>query len=306
MTIIVIGHITQDTLIFPGENWHIVNDLGGTLYTVSALASLTDKPVRLICNVGDNIFDAVISALEKFPNIDVSGIKKVEGSHFHCYIMFVSEYGTQYDEGTEIPITFAQLSPFLDDSEFIIVSPMTGFDLELHTLQRIKQVADCPVYLDYHILALDRDSLGNRFLRRRKNWLDWCTSCDHLQLNQFEAESLSKFPINTIDDAKQFSKAILLKGVKSVAITLGSRGGYICWRENNQTIHAEKISAIPVTNVVDTTGCGDVFVSGFAIQYLKTGDCKKSYEFANKVAGLKCGFSGFDSLADALFSGAVS
>ena len=148
MVITIVGHITQDTLIFPKAGWHVVESLGGTLYTVSALASLTNETIRLICNVGEDIYDAVISALRLSPNIDVSGVKKIEGSHSRCYILFASEYGTQYDEGKEIPITFSQLSPFLDSSDFLLVSPMTGFDLSLRALRRIFQAANCPVYLD--------------------------------------------------------------------------------------------------------------------------------------------------------------
>lgn len=300
MAITVIGHVTRDTLIFPQKKWHIVENLGGTLYTVSALASLADETINLICNVGDDIFSSVISSLDKFSNVDISGIKKVVGSHFHCYILFASEYGTQYDEGIEVPIEFSQILPFLSESDFILISPMTGFDIKLETLQQVKQAATCPIYLDYHILALDRDVLGNRFLRRRDNWLDWCISCDHLQLNQFEAESLSEFPITSLDDAKRFSKNILQNGVKSVAITCGSKGAFVCLKEDDLLIHGEKVTA------VDTTGCGDVFASAFVVRYLETQDYRKSYEFANKAASLKCSISGFNGLADTLLNLGVS
>jgi len=300
MTITVIGHVTQDTLIIPHMNWQVVNGLGGSLYTVNALASLTDEPIRLICNVGENIFDSVISSLKKFPNIDVSGIRKVNGNHLHCYILYASEYGTQYDEGKEVPISFMQIEPYVSDSDFILVSLMTGFDIELSTLQQIKQSANCPVYFDYHILALDRDVLGNRFLRRNEYWFEWCSSCNHLQLNQFEAESLSESPIRTVEDAKLFSTPILLEGVESVAITLGSNGSFVCWKDAYRVIHGEKIDASPVSNVIDTTGCGDVFASGFIVQYLKGGDYQEAYKFASSVAGIKCGCSGFDDFANVL------
>lgn len=304
MAITVIGHITQDTLIFPHQGWRIVESLGGTLYTVSALAALTDDPVRLVCNVGDDLFDMVISSLKGFFNIDTSGIRRVKGPHFHCYILFASEYGTQYDEGVDKPIKFSQVKPFLKDSDFILVSLMTGFDLDLHTLQQIKRAARCPVYLDYHILALDRDPLGNRFLRRRRNWFKWCTTCDHLQLNQFEAESLSLFPINSEETMLRFARPILEAGVKSVAVTLGERGALVCWREREADIQVRKINAVPV-QLVDTTGAGDVFAAGFIVHFLKTGDFLASYEFANRVAALKCTFSTLSDFAEALWSGSA-
>jgi len=300
MTTTVVGHMTRDTLIFPRLGWRVVESLGGTLYTVGALASLADEPVRLVCNVGDDLFDSVIASLKKFPNIDTSGIQKVEGPHLHCYILFASEYGTQYDEGREVPIAFSQVKPFLDDSAFVLVSPMTGFDLELRTLRRIKQAARCPVYFDYHILALGKDPLGNRFLRRRRNWLNWCTSCDHLQLNQFEAESLSISPIKSEAEMVRFSEPILHRGVRSVAVTLGSKGALVSWKEEGVGIQVKRMDAAPVSVVDDATGCGDVFAAGFIAHFLRTRDLLTSYEFANRIAGLKCGFSGFAGLADVL------
>jgi ribokinase len=302
MTITVIGHITQDTLIFPPSGWRVVESLGGTLYTVSALASLTNDPIRLVCNIGDDVLDSAIIALRRFPNVDTSGVQRVKGPHFHCYILFASEYGTQYDEGTEMPIKFSQVKPFLDDSKFVLVSLMTGFDLKLSTLRQIKRAARCPVYLDYHILALDRDPLGNRFLRRRKNWLQWCISCDHLQLNQFEAESLSLFPLKTEEEMARFSRPILDSGVRSVAVTLGSEGALVSWKEDGIGIQVKRIETTPVSDVVDATGCGDVFAAGFIVHFLQTQDILVSYEFANRIAGLKCGFSGFEHLADVLSS----
>lgn len=297
MAITVIGHVTRDTLVFPTLGWKVFEGLGGILYTVSALARLAKEPVRPVCNVGEDLYDQVVSTLEQLPCVDTAYVKRVKGRHFHCYILFASEYGTQYDEGVESPITFSQIEPSLKDSSFILVSPMTGFDVDLPTLRRIKKNAECPVYLDYHLLALERDPLGNRFLRRRKNWLEWCTCCDHLQLNQFEAESLSQFPISTEADIQHFSAPLFREGVSSVAVTLGSNGALVGWRDKS-AIQIRKMGAVSTTQVVDATGCGDVFAAGFIVHYSQTHDFLASYRFANRIAGLKCGFSGFEGLAD--------
>ena len=95
------------------------------------------------------------------------------------------------------------------------------------------------------------------------------------------------------------------KGVVGYDLTrllVGSEGTLVCWKEDDLKFRVEKIAPISVPNVVDTTGCGDVFAAGFIIQYLQTGDYQESYRFANEVAGLKCGFSGFADLTDALRS----
>ncbi len=298
MTVTVVGNITRDTLIFPDRNWQIINGLGGSLYTVSALASITSQEIRLVCNVGKDTIGEVIDLLGKFPNVNLSGIREFKGNHFHCYILFASPYGTQFDEGIEIPASYAQVKPYIHDSDFLLVSPMTGFDLSLQTLKQIKASSKCPIYLDYHILSLQRDVMGNRYLRRRKNWFEWCSNCDYLQMNQFEAESLASFPIKSENDIMSFAKPILKTGVTSVAVTLGENGALICWKDYDKRIFTAKLDADIVPNVVDTTGCGDVFASGFIIKLMDTKNILESYQFANTVAGEKSGFSGIDGFAD--------
>lgn len=297
MAITVVGSVNRGTHIFPHLGWEVREILGGILYPVHALASLTDETIIPVCNVGADIFDNVIAFLRGFPNVDVSGVQRVERDNIHCYILFASEYGTQYDEGHEVPIVFSQVRPFLNESQLIFASSMTGFDFELRTLQRIGQNAKCPVYFDYHILALDRDPLGNRFVRRKRNWLKWCASCDHLQLNQFEAELLGACSIESEADLLPLAESILDCGVTSIAVTLGARGALVCWSEG-RNVQIEWFDAVKVSHSVDVTGCGDVFASAFIVHFLRTGELLKSYEFASKIAGLKCGFSGLNGLAD--------
>lgn len=296
--ITVIGYVTKDTLIFPRSNWQVLESLGGSLYTVTALASLTEKRVNLVSNAGIDIFDEVMSILAKFLNVDTSGIHKVQQPHYHCYILFASEYGTQYDKNLEVPITFSQVQPFINDSEFILVTSMTGFEFELSTLQQINDTAKCPIYFDYHILALGRDKLGNRFLQCRPDWLEWCTACNHLQLNQFEAESLG-YCIESEEDMLCLAQPILERGVTSVAVTLGARGVLVAWTDEGEA-KTKWIEATKVSSVIDPTACGDVFAGAFIVHMLQTGEILASYEFANKVAGLKCTFAGLNGLGDIL------
>ena len=54
-----------------------------------------------------------------------------------------------------------------------------------------------------------------------------------------------------------------------------------------------KVPAFPVEKVVDTTGCGDLFHTGFAVRYLETQDLAECQRFAAAVSAIKCrGLSG--------------
>ena len=288
MSIVVIGAVTKDTLIFlEKDKCRAVESLGGVLYSVIALAELTEKKIYPISNVGYDIYDEVISILKEYDNIDVLGIQKTDARNIHCYIMFKSEYGTQYDENLEVPIVYPQVEPLLDSAKFIFLSSMTGLDFSLELLKKIKQTAKCPIYFDYHILALARDKLGNRYLHRRDDWFEWCVNCDYLQLNKFEAELLYGKRLPKVCQIKDFCKPVLCEGVKSIAITLGVDGSKVCYENSKGEIEIEHLNPVRFNKIVDTTGCGDVFAAGFISHFLETGNLLDSYKFANKVAGLK-------------------
>lgn len=54
-----------------------------------------------------------------------------------------------------------------------------------------------------------------------------------------------------------------------------------------------KLPAFPVEHVVDTTGCGDLFHTGFAIRWTETHDLRESMRFGSAVSAIKCrGLSG--------------
>lgn len=301
MGIIVVGAVTNDTLIFPQKNkCRITESLGGILYTTIALASLTHETIYPVCNIGYDVYQEVIARLKSLKNVDLSYIQKITIKNIHCYILFANEYGTQYDEGEERPISFEQVAPLISHSKFIFVSPMTGFDIELATFKEIRQKAKragCWVYFDYHILSLGRDKIGNRFLHKRCDWFEWCTICDFLQLNKFEAELLYEKEIKLESDALSFSEPILKKGVKATAITLGSNGAIICYYDRQGNIRVKHLRVDKVDSIADATGCGDVFAAGFISHFMKTENILEAYKFANKIASLKVKISGINELS---------
>lgn len=299
MSILAIGGVTNDTLVFPSQNWRVAEGLGGIIYTTAALSTLGRSTVLPICNVGRDISSRVNEFLDKLERVDLSGVRTVPQDNVHTFILYASEYGVQYDEGREVPVSFADIEPFLSQAEFAVVSPMTGFDLSLRTLRLLKARAQCRVYLDYHILALGRDPLGSRFVRRRRNWLDWCTACDHLQLNRFEAESLFGRTLDGETDVKAFSEPILRRGVDSVVVTLGGKGAFVCWKRGG-VVEGRLVKAHALGRTVDSTGCGDVFAAGFVVHFMESGDLQRSYDYASMVAGWKCCSSGSEDWAATL------
>jgi ribokinase len=75
---------------------------------------------------------------------------------------------------------------------------------------------------------------------------------------------------------------------KVCGATMGVRGS-MCFDGRDFV----RCPAFPVEKVVDTTGCGDLFHTGFAVRYLETHDLMECQRFGAAVSAIKCrGLSG--------------
>ncbi len=95
--------------------------------------------------------------------------------------------------------------------------------------------------------------------------------------------------LTDIEDPKGAAQALLDKGLKIVAVTLGKDGAYIATKEGGAVV------AGFTSKVVDTTGAGDSFWGGFLSQLIKSGkrpeevtleEAKTFARFGNAVASL--------------------
>ena len=88
------------------------------------------------------------------------------------------------------------------------------------------------------------------------------------------------------NEIKSLYKTDLMESIKNIknnvvvgAITLGQRGSIVF--ENNDEYHIDPIS---VVELVDTTGAGDLFASGFLFSYINNYSIKKCGYIGNKAA----------------------
>jgi ribokinase len=81
-----------------------------------------------------------------------------------------------------------------------------------------------------------------------------------------------------IADYRRGAKAMLKKGVKVVAVKLGSRGCYVTDGKRSHNLEAFEVS------VVDTTGAGDAFCGGFLYGLIKHKSLEECGRIGNFVA----------------------
>ena len=81
---------------------------------------------------------------------------------------------------------------------------------------------------------------------------------DILIPNESELSSLTGLLVNDVSSAEKAAKEILKQGVKTVIVTLGSKGALLV--TDTQVKHVDTYKV----DVVDTTAAGDAFIGGFA------------------------------------------
>jgi ribokinase len=84
------------------------------------------------------------------------------------------------------------------------------------------------------------------------------STVDILIPNESELSLLTSLPVNDVASAEKAAKEILKQGVKTVIVTLGSKGALLVTDTQVTQVDTYKV------NVVDTTAAGDAFIGGFA------------------------------------------
>jgi hypothetical protein len=172
--------------------------------------------------------------------------------------------------------TWAELGPMVRDLDALYINFISGFELELGTAQALRQAFHRPLYADLHSLLLGMPQDGVRVLRPLSDPAAWLGCFDVVQLNEDEMAQFAREPLAVAAQA-------MAAGVKLLIVTLGPRGavyfaapGFDGWTERAAGVEARSArsassasSAIrtalvpaPRVDVLDPTGCGDVFGAG--------------------------------------------
>ena len=104
------------------------------------------------------------------------------------------------------------------------------------------------------------------------------STVDILIPNESELSLLTGLPVNDVGSAEHAAKEILKQGVKTVIVTLGSKGALLVTAQQTTQVDTYKV------DVVDTTAAGDAFIGGFASALLSGKSLEDSVRY-----GCACG-----------------
>jgi len=290
MNMAVIGTMNRDTIYTSGGDRF--ESLGGILYNLIALSTLLKDEVILypICNLGHDIQPSVFHTLDTFPNIDRSGIRIVQGKNNHVILTYTTPgERNEFLENRLPALTFDHIEPFLN-CDFILINFISGYDLSLPTLRRIRDRFEGTIFVDIQSLILGIAEDGKRTPRRPENWREWFRLADICQLNLEEARIISGQALEKKNELDTFIKKLMGTGPRIILITLGSGGSLVGYRSGTHGM-VEHCPGHTVP-VVDTTGCGDVFSAGFISDYMHTRDPVAASRYANRAAASNCTLRG--------------
>ncbi len=296
MKVAVVGTINYDTVV--SEDGDRFESFGGILYNIVALAQLEPGiEIYPITWIGQDRKDQLQELLDKYPQVKTEEIKvSPSGTNANLLVYRSAERRDETLDPRVPPIALEQIEPFLD-CDLLLINFISGFDLSLETLTRLRRSFQGTIFMDIHSLILGLDEKGRRFLRRLEEWESWVRCGDIIQANRIEAELLTGLELKAEKDYQEAGSAILDSGPSTVLFTLGEEGCLVAYRKG----HEKFFSLIPAgrVKVKDPTGAGDVFSATFIINYMKTKDPLRSAQIATSTASNSCqhmGLTNFKSL----------
>lgn len=285
----LIGTITRD--VITQASGLVQSGLGGILYQAAGLCGL-DQDVSLYTNVGQDLLPQVNSVVDRWPTCDQAGMEIVSGPGNRVFLRYP-------EQGERVEVLESHVPPLRPDrvlanlprTGFLILVMNSGFDITLPDWRRIVSRARCPVWLDIHSLALTQELHAARRYRSLPEWREWAEGVTYLQANWMEVGAMlgESGRIPSGEGLGRFGKAALDLEIKGVFITLGPEGVLV------MTPGSSRRTASPMAGeVVDTTGCGDIFCAGTAALLSTGADPAEAAGFGAELAAEAAGVSGIE------------
>ena len=282
MRVGVIGSFVWDVIYGRDPRRDPVEEWGGITYALSAFDAALPESWQVVplAKVGSDLWPAArrfVSGLRRVAP-DAMPIEVPDANNRVQLEYATDELRSEILTGGVPPWTWAGLRPLLRDLDALYINLISGFELNLETLQLIRGAFSGPIYLDMHSLLLGIQPDGTRFPRPIADPRAWFACADLLQVNEQEMSLMAPDPM-------ALAATAMHAGVQSLLVTLGKRGvvyflspGFDRLDDlqrpeeaRHGTVRTALVPAAAVDTPGDPTGCGDVFGATYFSRLL-TGD----------------------------------
>lgn len=239
---------------------------GGKGANQAVAAARLGADVLMLTKVGDDVFGQSTINNLKENGIDISHVGTVAGMSSGVAPIFVDETG----ENSILIIKGANndLKPADIDA--------AAEDLKKCSL--ILMQLEVPLETVYYTLAFAEKHGIETILNPAPAAPDIdpskVTTATFVVPNETELALLTGLPTGTDEEIEKAAHSLIAKGIRTVIVTLGSRGARLITKDQSTLIEPVKVKP------KDTTGAGDAFIGSFAQFYVETGELEASLKKA--------------------------
>ena len=263
-----IGHVTLDKVVTPQKTVHMPG--GTSFYCSHAIRHLNDIDYALVASLAESEISVVEDMRDK--GIDVKVVLSGKSVYFE------NVYGINQDDRTQRVL--AKADPFVIedirdiDATIFFLGALLADDFSLAFVKELSQKS---------LVAIDSQGYLRKVEGQNVFATDWLHKQEFLQYVHFLKVNEMELEVLTGEtDIKKASKLLYQWGVKEVVVTLGSMGSVIYDGDSFFTIPAYHPSA-----VIDATGCGDTYMTGYLYKRAKGDNCSDSAKFGAAMATIK-------------------
>lgn len=278
----------RDPMVAPVHEW------GGIAYALAGLDAALEPEWEIVplIKVGHDLADEAMHFLGSLERL-------IPGGRVQVVPVENNRVTLRYTDGARrcermsggVPAwTWSELGPMVRDLDAIYLNFVSGFELCLGTATALRQGFAGPIYCDLHSLLLGFEADGVRTLRPLAAPREWFACFDTVQLNEEEMQQFGPDPLAV-------AAVALEAGVSLLNVTLGERGvAYVERPLAGGTTRTARIAA-PRVEVLDPTGCGDVFGATCCARLIAGDAVPLALEAAVRAASRNAAFRGASGLA---------
>ena len=269
-----IGHITRDRFITPQQT---IDMAGGTsFYMAHGMHHLSqDFPFQLVTKIGQESQEEVDHLRQM--NIDVLSYSSPHSVFFENHYGLNSNQRTQRVLAKAAPFTIEEMEPLV--AEVFHLGSLLADDFSPEIVKFLAQKGCISIDVQGYL----REVRGEKVYA--VDWKDMdavLPYVDIVKLNEHEM-----YAIMHTNDPKIVAEKLASYGVREVIITLGSYGSLIY---ANKTCY--EIPAYTPQKIVDATGCGDTYSTGYLYMRSQGATFQEAGRFASAMCTLKLEHNG--------------
>ena len=260
-----IGHITLDKVITPRFTAHMP---GGTAYYFAkALKNFEHSGFKLVTSLGDTEH-GVVDEL-RAEGIDVELIPSRKSVYFE------NKYGEDMNDRQQRVL--AKADPFTVENlnsinaKIFHLGTLLADDFSLDVIKDLSARGIVSVDVQGYLRKVEGENVVAVDYELKRE------AIDILKCNEKEMEVLTG-----VSDPRKAALILADWGCKEVLLTLGDKGSLIYTGGEFY-----EIPAVPATEIVDTTGCGDTYMAGYLYMRCRGASYTEAGTFAAAMCTIK-------------------